>query len=112
MDRSCGDQEVGAEAGEADQQQRGVVAQVARLDARAPRPSRARTSPLAPPTSAPLTNTRSNVVGAKRPSQAAGRTNSSVDRLVEVPLVDEERVQRARSAPGAAPALCRRDPER
>ena len=41
------------------------------------------------------TKVRSKVFFANAPAAAAGRTTSSVDQLVEVPLVDEQLIQRA-----------------
>ena len=90
-------QEVEADAGDADEDQRHVEAQEAALGAAHERRAGAHERRCVPPTSRPLTKTRSKVFCAKRPNQAAGRTTSGVDQLVEVPLLLEQRGERAKA---------------
>ena len=65
-----------------------------------------RTAPLEPPTSAPLTSTRSTVLLAKRPNHANGRTIRKSISSSKYHLWTKKLVQRRRSAPAARPA-CR-----
>ncbi len=98
----------------APRQQRGVGAQEAGLPARtAAEP--ARTSDDGPPISVPLTKMRSKVC-CRRPEPGERADDHPVDQLVEVPLVDEEPVQRGKPlaerdrglAVRGAPESCRR----
>ena len=66
------------------------------------------TSASVPPTIAPSTTTRSNVLRAKRPGRRGGTHDERFDQLVEVPLVHEQLVEAvqalAHDRGGARPA--------
>ena len=64
------------------------------------------------PVTMPSTTNRSKVLLAKRPIASAGPHDEEVDRLVEVPLVEAEQVDRAQALAEARRQLRPRDPER
>ena len=115
MDRHADIRKYRLRRGQPDEQQRGVVAQVARLQAAhrgRQRPDEARAAADERAVDEHALDRR--VGEAPEPGDRAD--DQEVDRLVEVPLVDEELVQARRSAPGSrrrcrpCPRSARRSP--
>ena len=104
------DQEVEADAGDAEQHQRGVEAQEAALERAHGGRAGAHEAGRAADERA-VDDDALERSAAKRPNAGDGPHDERVDQLVEVPLVLEERVQRARSAADRAPRSRAADPD-